>query len=200
MECGRKAEGLYNITDLHQGCRFDETLVEVFAFSKSLRCRPHSSSVRKTVLWDRFSDSFSPGEAILRRVTAAWIERKPVGNAVPGVPGDRKGRPYAIRTHRRGGALTRPPPQRGGKNPLPRGKRFCATRWAVQKDGRTTAQRDQLPSPSVIARSEATWQSPAPCIPYDCTDSHRISRIFDVNLHLIASDCGGGDCHAFGSQ
>ena len=26
--------------------------------------RPHSSSVRKTVLWDRFSDSFPPGEAI----------------------------------------------------------------------------------------------------------------------------------------
>ena len=26
--------------------------------------RPHSSSVRKTVLWDRFSDSFPPGEAM----------------------------------------------------------------------------------------------------------------------------------------
>ena len=53
------------------------------------------------------------------RVGAAWIERNPVGNAVPGVPGDRKGRPYAIRAHRRGGALTRPPPQRGGKIPSP---------------------------------------------------------------------------------
>ena len=121
--------------------------MEVFAFSKSLRCRPHSSSVRKTVLWDRFSDSFSPGEAILRRVAAAWVERKPVGDAVPGVPGDRKGRPYAIRTHRRGGALTRPPPRRGGKNPLPRGKRFCATRWAVQKDGRTTGAEGLAPVP-----------------------------------------------------
>ena len=79
------------------------------------------------------------------RVGAAWIERKPVGNAVPGVPGDRKGRPYAIRTHRRGGALTRPPPQRGGKNPLPRGKRFCAPRWAVQKDGRTIGETGPAP-------------------------------------------------------
>ena len=49
------------------------------------------------------------------RVGAAWIERKPEGNAVPGVPGDRKGRPYAIRTHRRGGALTRPPADGNGK-------------------------------------------------------------------------------------
>ena len=30
------------------------------------------------------------------RVGAAWIERKPVGNAVSGVPGDRKGRPYGV--------------------------------------------------------------------------------------------------------
>ena len=30
------------------------------------------------------------------RVGAVWIEMKPVGNAVPGVPGDREGRPYAI--------------------------------------------------------------------------------------------------------
>ena len=27
---------------------------------------------------------------------AAWIEMKPVGNAVPGIPGDRKGRPYGV--------------------------------------------------------------------------------------------------------
>ena len=38
--------------------------MEVFTFPKSSRNRPHSSSVRKTVLWDRFSDSFPPGEAM----------------------------------------------------------------------------------------------------------------------------------------
>ena len=40
-----------------------------------------------------------------------------VGNAVPGVPGDRKGRPYAIsQGHpRRGGALTRPPMPRASE-------------------------------------------------------------------------------------
>ena len=58
------------------------------------------------------------------RVGAAWIKMKPVGNAVPGVPGDRKGRPYAISQGHpcRGGSWTRLPPQRGGKNSLPRGE------------------------------------------------------------------------------
>ena len=39
------------------------------------------------------------GRAILEsplRVGVVLIERKPVGNAVPGVPGDRKGRPYGV--------------------------------------------------------------------------------------------------------
>ena len=63
-ECGRKPESQHNKTGLLQSYHEVGTLVEVFAFPKLLHCRPHSSSVRKTVLWDRFSDSFSPGEAI----------------------------------------------------------------------------------------------------------------------------------------
>ena len=57
------------------------------------------------------------------RVGAAWIERKPVGNAVPGVPGDRKGRPYAIsQGHpRRGGWDVGDAVPLGRKNSLPRG-------------------------------------------------------------------------------
>ena len=63
-ECGRKPESQHNKTGLLQSYHEVGTLVEVFAFPKLFHCRPHSSSVRKTVLWDRFSDSFSPGEAI----------------------------------------------------------------------------------------------------------------------------------------
>ena len=63
-ECGRKAESQYNISDLLSGWVRERTLVKVFAYPKSKHDRPHSSSVRKSVLWDRFSDSFSPGEAI----------------------------------------------------------------------------------------------------------------------------------------
>ena len=65
-ECGRKTESQYNISDLLSGWVRERTLVKVFAYPKSKHDRPHSSSVRKSVLWDRFSDSFSPGEAISR--------------------------------------------------------------------------------------------------------------------------------------
>ena len=34
------------------------TPVEVLTYTKQKHSRPHSSSVRKTVLWDRFSDSW----------------------------------------------------------------------------------------------------------------------------------------------
>ena len=64
-ECGRKAESLYNITDLRQRCHTVGALVEVFAFPKSLHYRPHSSSVMEIAFGD-FHDCFSPGEAILR--------------------------------------------------------------------------------------------------------------------------------------
>ena len=68
-ECGRKAESWHNITDLNRCRKEGEAPVEVLAYPKQSHDRPHSSSVRKTVLWDRFSDSFSPGEAILTRPT-----------------------------------------------------------------------------------------------------------------------------------
>ena len=62
-ECGRKAESQHNQTDLCQSFHEVGTLVEVFTFPKSLRCRPHSSSVMEIAFGD-FHDSFSPGEAI----------------------------------------------------------------------------------------------------------------------------------------
>jgi hypothetical protein len=42
----------------------DESWDQVFGFQVIRHYRPHSSSVRKSVPKSRFSDSFSPGEAI----------------------------------------------------------------------------------------------------------------------------------------
>ena len=63
---GRKRNAGSNliISTTKQTSTQDEIQVEVFKFLVISVRRPHSSSVRKTVPKSRFSDSFSPGEAV----------------------------------------------------------------------------------------------------------------------------------------
>ena len=63
-ECGRLSESQHNISDILSGWMQDRTMAKVLKYLKQEHCRPHSSSVRKSVSKSRFPDSFPPGEAM----------------------------------------------------------------------------------------------------------------------------------------